>query len=171
MKIIIGLGNYDEKYKNTYHNMGFDVVDALADKLGVTFKLKKTYKSLVGETTIAGLKYILAKTLSFMNNSGDAVKVFRQKYKDARILVVTDDIDLPRGSIRYKEHGSGGTHNGLRSIVNNIGPEFERLKIGIGRDIFMDLKDYVLSKYDKETFKHIIEKAVIEILDRLKWHF
>ena len=168
MKIIVGLGNYDEKYKNTYHNIGFDVVDSIAEKLGVTFKLKKTYKSLVGETTIAGEKYLLVKPLTFMNNSGEAVKVFKKKYNDARILVVADDIDLPRGSIRYKEHGSGGTHNGLRSIVNNIGQEFERVKVGIGRDIFMDLKDFVLSKYDKEVFKPIIEKAAVEILDRLR---
>ena len=168
MKIIIGLGNYDEKYQNTYHNIGFDVVDALAEKLGVNFKLKKTFKSLVGETSIGGEKYILAKPLTYMNNSGEAVKIFKQKYNDARILVIVDDIDLPRGNIRYKEHGSGGTHNGLRSIVDYIGPEFERVKVGIGRDIFMDLKDYVLSKYNKETFKPIIEKAVVEILDRLK---
>lgn len=168
MKIIIGLGNYGEKFKNTYHNLGFDVVDAIAEKLGVTFKLKKTFKSLVGETTIGDEKYILAKPLTYMNNSGEAVKVFKAKYADARILVVTDDIDLPRGTIRYKEYGSGGTHNGLRSIVDNIGTEFERMKVGIGRDIFMDLKDFVLSKYDKAVFEPIIEKAVVEILDRLK---
>ena len=95
--------------------------------------------------------------------------MLKHKYKDARILVVVDDIDLPRGSIRYKEHGSGGTHNGLRNIVEQIGPEFERIKIGIGRDIFMDLADYVLSKYDKETFEPIIQKAVDEFLERLKW--
>ncbi len=168
MKIIIGLGNYGEKFKNTYHNLGFDVVNAIAEKLGVTFKLKKTFKSLVGETTIGDEKYILAKPLTYMNNSGEAVKVFKAKYADARILVVTDDIDLPRGTIRYKEYGSGGTHNGLRSIVDNIGTEFERMKVGIGRDIFMDLKDFVLSKYDKAVFEPIIEKAVVEILDRLK---
>ena len=168
MKIVVGLGNCEDKYEHTYHNIGFDVVDALAEKLGITFN-KHMCKGMVAEGRIGREKLLLVKPLTFMNLSGECVGLLKQKFKDARILVVVDDIDLPRGSIRYKEHGSGGTHNGLRSIVSYIGEDFERIKVGIGRDIFMDLADFVLSKYDKETFEPIIKKAVDEILERLKW--
>lgn len=168
MKIVVGLGNYEDKYEHTYHNIGFDVVDALAERLGIAFN-KQMCKGMVAEGRLGKEKLLLVKPLTFMNLSGYCVGMLKHKYKDARILVIVDDIDLPRGSIRYKEHGSGGTHNGLRNIVEQIGPEFERIKIGIGRDIFMDLADYVLSKYDKETFEPIIQKAVDEILERLKW--
>ncbi len=102
-----------------------------------------------------------------MNLSGECVVLLKEKFKDARILVVVDDIDLPKGNIRYREHGSAGTHNGLRSIVSYIGQDFERIKVGIGRDVTMDLADYVLSKYDEKTFAPIIEKVVEEICERL----
>lgn len=167
MKIVVGLGNYEPKYEHTYHNIGFDVVDALAKRLNISFT-KQMCKGLVAEGRIGREKLLLVKPLTFMNLSGYCVNMLKHKFKDARILVVVDDIDLPKGSLRYKERGSGGTHNGLRNIVEQIGPEFERLKVGIGRDIFMDLADYVLSKYDKDVFEPIIEKAVDEILDRLK---
>lgn len=167
MKIVVGLGNYGEKYERTYHNIGFDVVDALAEKLGISFT-KNMCKGLVAEGRLGREKILLVKPQTYVNLSGYCVKELKQKFRDARFLIVVDDIDLPRGTIRYKEHGSGGTHNGLRNIVEQVGEEFERIKIGIGRDIFMSLADYVLSKYDKEFFKPVIEKAVEEILERLK---
>ena len=166
MKVVVGLGNPDERYKNTYHNIGFDVVDALADKLGISID-KKKYKALVGEGVFDGEKLMLVKPQTYMNLSGESLVLIKEKYKDARILVVVDDIDLPKGNIRYREHGSAGTHNGLRSIVSYIGQEFERIKIGVGRDISMDLADYVLSKYSKEVFGPVIDKAVNEIYERL----
>ena len=166
MNIVVGLGNPDDKYKNTYHNIGFDVVDALAKKLGISFD-KNKYKALVGEGTLNGEKLLIVKPQTYMNLSGESVVMLKNKFKDARILVVVDDIDLPKGNIRYREHGSAGTHNGLRSIVSYIGEDFERIKVGIGRDITMDLADYVLSKYDKNVFAPIIDKAVNEICERL----
>lgn len=166
MNIVVGLGNPDDKYKNTYHNIGFDVVDALAKKLGISFD-KNKYKALVGEGTLNGEKLLIVKPQTYMNLSGESVVMLKNKFKDARILVVVDDIDLPKGNIRYREHGSAGTHNGLRSIVSYIGEDFERIKVGIGRDITMDLADYVLSKYDKNVFAPIIDKAVNEIYERL----
>lgn len=166
MNIVVGLGNPDDKYKNTYHNIGFDVVDALAKKLGISFD-KNKFKALVGEGTLNGEKLLIAKPQTYMNLSGESVVMLKNKFKDARILVVVDDIDLPKGNIRYREHGSAGTHNGLRSIVSYIGEDFERIKVGIGRDITMDLADYVLSKYDKTVFEPIIDKAVNEICERL----
>ena len=166
MNIVVGLGNPDDKYKNTYHNIGFDVVDALAKKLGISFD-KNKFKALVGEGALNGEKLLVVKPQTYMNLSGESVVMLKNKFKDARILVVVDDIDLPKGNIRYREHGSAGTHNGLRSIVSYIGEDFERIKVGIGRDITMDLADYVLSKYDKNVFAPIIDKAVNEICERL----
>lgn len=166
MNIVVGLGNPDDKYKNTYHNIGFDVVDALAKKLGISFD-KNKFKALVGEGSLNGEKLLIVKPQTYMNLSGESVVMLKNKFKDARILAVVDDIDLPKGNIRYREHGSAGTHNGLRSIVSYIGEDFERIKVGIGRDITMDLADYVLSKYDKNVFAPIIDKAVNEICERL----
>lgn len=166
MNIIVGLGNPDAKYKNTYHNIGFDCVDALAQKLGITFD-KKKFKAVVGEGSFNGEKIMLVKPQTYMNLSGESLVLVKEKFKDARLIVVVDDIDLPKGNIRYREHGSAGTHNGLRSIVAHIGEDFERIKVGIGRDISLDLADYVLSRYDEKTFEPIIEKVVDEICERL----
>ena len=167
MKIVVGLGNYEPKYDHTYHNIGFDVVDEIAKRLGASFT-KKMCKGLVAECRLGREKLLLVKPQTFVNLSGYCVKELKSKFKDARFLVICDDIDLPKGNFRYKERGSGGTHNGLRNIVELIGEDFERVRVGIGRDIFMDLADYVLSKYDKEVFGPIIEKVADEVLERLK---
>lgn len=167
MKIVVGLGNYEPKYDHTYHNIGFDVVDEIAKRLGASFT-KKMCKGLVAECRLGREKLLLVKPQTFVNLSGYCVKELKSKFKDARFLVICDDIDLPKGNFRYKERGSGGTHNGLRNIVELIGEDFERVRVGIGRDIFMDLADYVLSKYDKEVFEPIIEKVADEVLERLK---
>ena len=166
MVVIVGLGNPETKYYGTYHNVGFDVVDFLAKQMGIRID-KAKFKALVGEGTFNGEKVLLVKPQTYMNLSGESVVLVKEKFKDARILVVVDDIDLPKGDIRYREHGSAGTHNGLRSIVSYIGQDFERVKVGIGRDISKDLADYVLSKYDKETFEPIIEKAAQQVCERI----
>lgn len=166
MIIVVGLGNPEKKYSGTYHNIGFEVVDALAKKLNISID-KPKFKALIGEGSFEGEKVLIAKPQTYMNLSGESVVLLKEKYKDSRILVVVDDIDLPQGNLRYRERGSAGTHNGLRSIVSYIGQEFERLKIGVGRDISMDLADYVLSKFDNEKFAPIIEKAVEEICARI----
>lgn len=167
MIIVVGLGNPEKKYEGTYHNVGFEVIDRVAERLGVSID-KPKFKGLVGETTLDGEKVVLLKPLTYMNLSGESVVLAKNKNKDARILVIVDDIDLPKGNIRYRERGSAGTHNGLRSIVSYVGEDFQRVKVGIGRDISMDLADYVLSKFDKETFAPILDKAAQEVLDRIK---
>ncbi len=159
MVIIVGLGNPEKKYEGTYHNIGFEVVDAFAKQNGIEIS-KKKFKALTGEGTFNGEKVLLVKPLTYMNLSGESVVMLREKFKSARILVVVDDIDLPKGEVRYRERGSAGTHNGLRSIVSFIGQEFERIKVGIGRDISVDLTDYVLSHFDRDTFQPNIDKAV-----------
>lgn len=166
MKIIVGLGNPEPKYDKTFHNIGFECVDALAKKLGATFN-KNKFKALIAETVVDGEKVLIAKPQTYMNLSGESVVLLKEKFKDAQILVVVDDIDLPRGDIRFRERGSGGTHNGLRNIVAHIGEEFARIKVGIGRDISKNLADYVLSKYDTAQFDPIIDKVVDEICKRV----
>ncbi len=166
MVIIVGLGNPDEKYKHTYHNVGFDVVDILSQKLDIKISLPK-FKALVGEGFYEGEKIMLVKPQTYMNNSGESVVLLKERFKDARILVVADDIDLPKGTVRYRERGSAGTHNGLRSIVAYIGQEFERVRVGIGRDVTVELVNFVLSKYNEETFAPILEKSANEVLARI----
>ena len=160
MIIIVGLGNIGPMYQNTFHNIGFKVVDNLADKLSISFNKEKC-KAMVAQGNYNGESILLAKPITYMNNSGEAVVMLKKKFKDARIIVVVDDIDLPKGKLRYREKGKSGTHNGLRSIVGFIGEEFERVRVGIGRDERMDLADYVLSNI-KEEDKQIFEKAIDE---------
>ena len=166
MVVVVGLGNPDAKYEKTFHNVGFCVVDILAKKLGVKVD-KKKFKALVGEGFHNGQNVLLVKPQTYMNLSGQCVVQIKDKFKDARILVVVDDVDLPRGQVRFRQHGSAGTHNGLRSIVAHIGQEFERVKVGIGRDEGKDLADFVLSQFDETEFKPILESAASEVLERI----
>ncbi len=177
MKLIVGLGNPEKKYDGTYHNTGFYFIDKLAEKLSIEIK-KKDCKSLIGEGKIEtdnGLvKVILAKPLTYMNLSGEAVVALKNKYKlkNEDIYIVCDDIDLPVGKFRYREKGSAGTHNGLRNILQLLGDEnFKRIRIGIGKDENMDLADYVLSKISKENVE-VIDKTINEsiklLIDNLK---
>lgn len=165
MFIIVGLGNEGLPYKNTFHNIGFMVVDKLAEKLGVVVN-KEKYKAHIGETTYNGQKVLLAKPTTFMNNSGECVVLLKNKYRDAKIIVAVDDIDLEKGKLRYRENGSSGTHNGLRSIVSYIGEDFARIRVGIGRDRSMDLADYVLSNIKSED-KQLFDKAIDEACDKI----
>lgn len=168
MIVIVGLGNIGTMYRNTFHNIGFMVADKLADKLSIDFN-KEKYKAMIGQGFYKGESILIAKPTTFMNNSGEAVVMLKKKFKDARIIVVVDDIDLPKGKIRYRERGKSGTHNGLRSIVSYIGEEFERVRIGIGREDG-DLADYVLSNIkeeDKELFERAIEEASQLILEKI----
>ncbi len=147
MKIIVGLGNPDGIYKHTYHNVGFDVVDLFAKKNNLKFGQNKC-KAIIAK----GDGFILAKPQTYMNLSGDSVwelkKYFKVNLSD--ILIVLDDIDQPKGKVRFRLSGSAGTHNGLRDIVNKVGPT-PRLRVGIGRDKDVDLKDYVLSTIDEQS--------------------
>ena len=169
MIIIVGLGNIGSTYANTIHNLGFIVVDKLASQMNIEFT-KEKFKSAIAEGNYKGEKVLIAKPLTYMNKSGEAVCLLKKKYKDARILVAVDDIDLEKGKVRYRERGSSGTHNGLRSIVSFIGEEFERVKVGCGRDKNIDLADYVLSKIkpeDRDVFDVATNKAVEMILEKI----
>ena len=166
MIVVVGLGNKDEIYSGTYHNLGFMVADRLAERLAVKFT-KTKYKSRLAEGNFNGERILIAKPQTYMNNSGEAVSLLKKQFKDARIIVAVDDIDLPAGKIRYRERGSSGTHNGLRSIVAYIGEEFERVRVGTGRPEG-DLKDFVLSKIkDPSLFASAVDEACDVILEKI----
>ena len=169
MNIIIGLGNIGVQYRNTFHNIGFMVVDYLAKKLNIEVN-KDKFKSQIGLGYYNGQPIMLVKPSTYMNNSGEAVVLLKKKYKDGRFIVAVDDIDLPKGKVRYRQHGKSGTHNGLRSITYYIGEDFERVRVGIGRDEIKDLADYVLSNIrpeDEKLFEDAVKEAGELILEKL----
>lgn len=165
MYLIVGLGNYGTEYKNTFHNMGFMTVDLLAEKLGVRFK-KKECEALVAEAYHGGEKILIAKPQTYMNNSGRAVKQLLNKYKlkTNELCVVYDDYDLPKGHVRIRPSGSAGTHNGMRSVIGEIGDaSFTRIRVGI-RDEQVDVPiiSYVLSGIrsgDEDLFYKAFDRA------------
>lgn len=169
--LIVGLGNPDKKYDGTYHNAGFMVIDKLLDILGVTLKedgCRSKYVTLYKNSK----KIIIAKPMTYMNLSGEAVVALSSRYNVplSEILVVYDDIDLPAGDIRIRKNGSAGTHNGMRNICALLNSnEFPRVRIGIGKpQPPMQLVDYVLSHIkgeNKEKLDKTFEKAAHLIAD------
>lgn len=165
MFLIVGLGNPEVKYEKTFHNMGFLAVADVAELLGVSFK-KKECEASVAEAYIKGEKVILARPTTYMNSSGRAVKQLMKKYKipEENLLVLYDDYDLPKGKIRIRASGSAGTHNGMRSIIGEIGTtNFPRIRVGIfDAESKAPILDYVLSeikKDDYELFSGALKKA------------
>ena len=150
MLAIIGLGNPGEKYAHTRHNVGFDVVEMLSQKLDTPVKKLKCHAT-VGETQYAGRKLALIRPQTFMNLSGQTVAEALQWYKltPKEVLLIVDDIDLPFGQVRIRAKGGPGTHNGLRSIVQMTGSEdFPRIRVGMGAPPpEWDLADWVLSTF------------------------
>ena len=152
MYAIIGLGNPDKKYEKTRHNVGFDVIDELAEQMGIEVKTKR-HKALCGIGTIGSEKVVLVKPQTYMNLSGESVRAVMDFYKlDAKsdIIVVSDDISLPVGKIRIRTKGSAGGHNGLKSIISHAGTDgFTRIRVGVGANEG-DLVKHVLGKFSKQ---------------------
>lgn len=162
MFLVVGLGNPGQKYKNTRHNVGFRAVDVLAKKLNITTTSNK-FKAVIGQGRIGNEKVLLAQPLTFMNNSGESVRLIVDYYNIPleNVIVIYDDLDLPTASIRIKEKGSAGGHNGLRSIMKMLGTqEIPRIRIGIdfpqGR---ISVVDYVLGHFDDEE-NRVIEESL-----------
>ena len=155
MKIIVGLGNPEEKYLKTFHNMGYIAVGDVAAKLGVKFK-KKECEAFTAEANVGGEKVILARPVTYMNNSGRAVKQLLAKYRAEAndLIVLYDDYDIPKGSVRIRPSGSAGTHNGMRSVIAEIGTSaFTRIRIGIrDSEVNIPIINYVLSEVRKEDY-------------------
>ncbi len=168
MKLIFGLGNPGREYEGTYHNIGFMAINKLANRLDISLN-KSKFNAIYGQGKYNDEIVFLIKPLTYMNLSGNAVADFVRFYKcsDSDVIVFVDDIDLPKGVSRFREHGSAGTHNGLKSIVHCLNSEnFKRIKIGAGQDKTMDLKDYVLSKIDSDSLA-LISGAIDEGIEKV----
>ena len=152
MYIIAGLGNPTKTYEGTRHNIGFDMIDAIADKYNIDVTTKK-HKALTGKGIIDGVPVILAKPQTYMNLSGESIRDIADFYKipAENIIIIYDDISLEVGQLRIRKKGSAGGHNGIKNIIAHLGTqEFPRIKVGIGsKPEGWDLADYVLSKYSK----------------------
>lgn len=160
--VIVGLGNPGPKYVGTKHNIGFDVVDRLGEKYNIQID-KFKHKALIGDGMVEERRVLLVKPQTFMNLSGDSVREIVNFYKvpQDHFVVIYDDTSLPVGSVRIREKGSHGGHNGIRSIIAQMGTDmFWRIKVGIGeKPNGWDLADYVLAKFDKDDLPMIAQGA------------
>ena len=155
MYIIVGLGNPGKKFDGTKHNVGFDIIDCLVDEYRIPSS-GISLKAMYGKGVIAGQKVLLAKPMTYMNLSGEAVRALVDYYKidpERELVVVYDDISLEPGRIRIRKQGSVGGHNGMKNIISHLGTEkFIRIRIGIGeKPKEWDLADYVLAPFDREA--------------------
>ena len=153
VKLLIGLGNLGPQYQGTRHNIGFAVVDELARRAGVRFESSPVDALIARFRTPDGEPVMLAKPLTFMNRSGEAVGGLMRYFKvgPTDVLVIVDEVQLPLARLRARPQGSAGGHNGLKSIVEHLGPDFARLRVGVGRgDARRDLADHVLAKFDRD---------------------
>ena len=161
MFIIVGLGNPTPEYEGTRHNVGFEVIDALARKYNIDVDMKK-HRAYIGKGMIEGQKVILAKPQTYMNLSGESVRSLLDYYKvdeEQELLVIYDDISLGVGQIRIRAKGSAGGHSGIKNIIAHLGGQvFPRIKVGVGeKPPKWDLADYVLGHFSKEEQEQMEE--------------
>ena len=165
MRLIVGLGNPGMEYAWTPHNLGFLVVDKLAEQANIRVTRPEA-KATVGRGEFAAEEIILAKPQTFMNLSGVSVRMLLDRYEldPAQMIVLVDDVDLPWGNLRIRERGSAGTHNGLKSIVGSIGQEFLRIRLGVGPEkVWGGLRDYVLGpmgRAEREMAAQLVTDSV-----------
>lgn len=171
MYIIAGLGNPTKKYEHTRHNIGFDVIDHLAEQYNISMNTKK-FKGVCGVGTIEGNRVLLLKPQTFMNLSGNSVGEAVEFYKldPAReLIVIYDDIDLDPGNLRIRKKGSAGGHNGMKDIIAHLGTqEFLRIRVGVGAKIEgQDLVNHVLGHFSGEDRK-LVEDAISNAADAVR---
>lgn len=170
--LIVGLGNYGEQYDKTVHNIGFMTVDKVSERLQLKLK-NKGCDSMFGESFVKGEKLVIAQPLTYMNLSGVACKQLlgKNKWTSADMLVIYDDIDLPLGAVRVRKDGSGGTHNGMKNIIAELGTQnILRIRVGACTELTkkIPLADYVLSRLggeQKETLSAVLDKVADAIVD------
>lgn len=167
MYLIVGLGNPERKYDNTRHNMGFEVLDALADKLGVK-AAKLECRGTTCTVFYEGQKLMLAKPLTYMNLSGECIRLLTDYYNvdpATELLVIYDDVSLETGKLRIRKKGSAGGHNGIKSIISHLGSdEFWRIKVGVGAPGKKDMVSHVLGHFSAEERK-VVDEAVAEAVE------
>ena len=166
MFLIVGLGNPSKQYENTRHNVGFQAIDALADKYGISVDTKK-HRAFIGKGVIGGHKVVLAKPQTFMNLSGESIRSMLDYYKldeESELLVIYDDVSLDVGNLRIRKKGSAGGHNGVKSILAHLGHDvFGRIKVGVGeKPKGWDLADYVLGTFSKAE-RQLIDESLPKI--------
>ena len=170
MYIIAGLGNPDRKYVNTRHNIGFEVIDAIAEKNDIVLGEKK-HKAVIGKGMVAGQKVILVKPVTYMNLSGESIRSVIDFYKadeKSELIVISDDISLDVGQTRIRKRGSAGGHNGLKNIILHLGHDsFIRVRMGVGdKPPKLDLADYVLGHFlpeEREAVRESVRNAALAI--------
>lgn len=170
--VIIGLGNPGASYERTRHNAGFVAVDELCESFGEgEWKEKQKFLSIGKDGRVVTVPVLFIKPNTYMNRSGEAVKKIVDFYKlnaAEQILVITDDIDIPLGTVRLKKSGGPGTHNGLKSIVEQLGENFPRLRVGIGpKPANADLANWVLSVFSEEELE-TLDKVYLSIPEMVK---
>lgn len=169
MYLIVGLGNPEDKYSNTRHNMGFDVINELSKECDIKVS-KSKFDAFYGMGEINGKKVILAKPQTYMNLSGESIIKFKKFYKlsNKNIIVIYDDMDLNIGDIRLKAKGGPGTHNGMKSVVDNLNTEeFIRVRVGIGTPKYKDdIINYVLEQVPKRE-REILDESIIKAKDSI----
>ena len=164
MYIIAGLGNPGQKYEATRHNVGFSVIDKLAEVHNINVD-KKQFKGLTGRGIIGGQQVLLLKPLTYMNLSGESIRAAFDFYKPEtdQVLVIFDDISLETGQLRIRKKGSAGGHNGVKSIIAHLGTqEFPRIKVGVGEPKKGELVDFVLGRFhgdDLQIMKDAVDQA------------
>lgn len=173
MYLIVGLGNPEEEYARTRHNMGFDTINKISEECGIKVN-KSKFNSLYGTGTIEGEKVILLKPQTYMNLSGTAIRDFMNFYKvlPENLIVIYDDLDIEPGIIKIRKKGGAGTHNGMKSVVHEIQTEnFPRIRIGIGNPEYKnDLLNFILTRIPDDKYKILQQaqgnasKAIVEII-------
>ena len=178
MKLIVGLGNPTDKYEGTRHNVGFEVVERIADEYGIGLDTIK-HKGMYGKGKIDGITVVLLKPMTYMNLSGESVSAVASYYKITAedIIVIYDDINLDVGRLRVRGKGSAGGHNGIKNMITHLHTEeFPRVRVGVGmKPSKMDLADYVLSRFSKEeqekmdeSYDRAVKAAVMLVKDELE---
>lgn len=171
MFLIAGLGNPGRQYEKTRHNMGFDTIDELIERHRIP-QGGIAHKAMYGKGMIAGEKVLAVKPLTYMNLSGEAIREYVNYYKmdpETELIVIYDDIDLEPGQIRIRKKGSAGGHNGIKSIIAQIGTQnFYRIKVGVGaKPKGWDLADYVLGRFSPEE-RELVDKAICDAADAVE---
>ena len=169
-RLIVGLGNIGNSYTKTRHNIGFVFTDILTEKYNLNYKNTLTYKSFSTEIKLDDVKITFIKPTTYMNNSGQAVKTWKDwlKINNSDILVICDDIHINVGDIRFRTSGSSGGHNGLKNIESNIGDDYLRLKIGIGNNYkYGEQANFVISEFTDDEISKIMENKnyIINLID------
>ncbi len=155
MKLVAGLGNPESKYNLTRHNVGFLLLDHVAEQLGATWQDKAKFKGAIAETAVDGKKVLLLKPTTYYNLTGEAVKAISDFYKlnpAQDILILHDELALPFGTLRTRLSGSDAGNNGIKSLIAHLGPDFARIRVGIANELAVrqDAADFVLSRFTHE---------------------